>query len=182
MASDKLRIAGTVHDSIVDGPGIRFTIFTQGCEHNCPGCHNPQTHPLNGGKEIAVDELIAEMLKNPLLDGVTLSGGEPFLQADKLCPVARAAKHSGLTVWTYSGWTFEQLWTGEASDDCRRELLTLTDVLVDGPFILSERSLELKWCGSRNQRLIDVQNSIDRGEAVLYVPPVYGADFEIPKW
>ncbi len=159
-----MRIADYVQDSIVDGPGLRFTLFTQGCPHCCPGCHNPQTHDCNGGKEMPVAEVIRLMRSNPLTDGLTLSGGEPFAQAEDCAEIARAARESGLNVWTYSGWTFEQLLV-----DARpgvRELLTLTDVLVDGPFLLPERSLTLRWRGSRNQRILDVPRSLTAGAAV----------------
>jgi anaerobic ribonucleoside-triphosphate reductase activating protein len=159
-----MRIAGLVQDSIVDGPGLRFTVFTQGCPHRCEGCHNPETHDPGGGKEIPVDEVIKQMRSNPLTDGVTLSGGEPFFQPADCAKIAEAAKKDGLNVWTYTGYTFEQLFN--LSDPEIKRLLSLTDVLVDGPFILSERSLSIKWRGSRNQRLIDAQKSLEAGYAV----------------
>ena len=161
-----MRIAGMVQDSIVDGPGLRFVLFTQGCPHNCPGCHNPQTHDFDGGKEVPTEEIIKEMLGNPLTDGLTLSGGDPFCQPADCCAVARAAHEAGLNVWAYSGWTFEALMDKAETDPDVAELLEETDVLVDGPFILSERSLSIKWRGSKNQRLIDVKNSLLKGEAV----------------
>lgn len=159
-----MRIAGLVQDSIVDGPGLRFTVFTQGCPHRCESCHNPETHDPDGGKEIPVDEVIKQMRSNPLTDGVTLSGGEPFAQAEDCAAIAEAAKKAGLNVWTYTGYTFEQLFN--LSDPDMKKLLNLTDVLVDGPFILAERSLAIKWRGSKNQRLIDVQKSLAEGKAV----------------
>lgn len=160
-----MRIAGTVQDSIVDGPGLRFTLFTQGCPHHCAGCHNPETHDPNGGTETTAEEMIRQMLSNPLTDGLTLSGGEPFLQAFDCAAVAGAAKEAGLNVWTYTGYTFDKL---KAMDDPGiQKLLALTDVLVDGPFILSERSLNIKWRGSTNQRLIDVPKSLAEGHAVI---------------
>lgn len=158
-----MRIANFVQDSIVDGPGLRFTLFVQGCPHHCEGCHNPQTHDFNGGKEMPVDAIIKELLSNPLTDGLTLSGGEPFAQPDDCAEIAEAAKSKGLNVWAYSGWTFEQL-----LQDTRpgvRRLLQSCDVLVDGPFILAEKSLAFKWRGSRNQRLINVQASLASGIA-----------------
>lgn len=161
-----MRIADFVQDSIVDGPGFRFTLFTQGCPHHCEGCHNPQTHDPDGGKEVSTDEIIRIMLSNPLTDGLTLSGGDPFFQPEDCAAVASAAKEHGLNVWTYSGWTFEQLMRDERPGV--RELLELTDVLVDGPFVLALRSLSLKWRGSRNQRLIDVPKSLKSGETVLW--------------
>ncbi|MGI6029779.1 MAG: anaerobic ribonucleoside-triphosphate reductase activating protein [Candidatus Heteroscillospira sp.] len=159
-----MRIANYIQDSIVDGKGLRFTLFTQGCPHNCPGCHNPQTHDFSGGQERTTQELIEIILKNPLTDGVTFSGGEPFAQAGACAEIARAVREKGLNIWAYSGWTFEQLLNGTKE---QRELLELCDVLVDGPFILEQRSLNLKWRGSTNQRVIDVPASLKAGEAVL---------------
>lgn len=161
----KLRIAGLVNDSIVDGPGFRFTVFTQGCPHNCPGCHNPQTHDFSGGREADTAEIVAAMQKNPLLDGLTLSGGEPFCQPEACAEIARAAKRAGLSVWCYSGDCFETLYTGTPA---QRELLKALDVLVDGPFRIEERTLELRFRGSSNQRLIDVPASLEQGRAVAF--------------
>jgi len=161
-----MRIAGIMDDSIVDGPGLRLTVFTQGCTHNCPGCHNPESHDPMGGKEMSVAEIIEMIDDNPLLDGVTLSGGDPFCQPADSALIAAAAKERGLNVWTYSGWTFEQLVKMGENDPAVLDLLRNTDVLVDGPFILAQRSLEVKWRGSRNQRLIDVARSLSAGTAV----------------
>ena len=159
-----MRIAGLVQDSIVDGPGLRFTVFTQGCPHHCEGCHNPETHDPNGGTETAVGDIINKMLSNPLTDGVTLSGGEPFAQAGDCAEIAEAAKKAGLNVWTYTGYTFEALI--KSADPNVTRLLSLTDVLVDGPFILSQRSLNIKWRGSTNQRLLAVKQSLAAGKDV----------------
>ena len=162
-----MKIAGTVQDSIVDGPGFRFTLFTQGCPHHCPGCHNPQTHDFTGGTEMSTDEIIQKLLSNPLTDGITFSGGEPFEQASDCAVIAAAAKENGLNVWCYSGYTFEELLTKAQNDAGIMELLSLTDVLVDGKFILEEKSYNVPWRGSRNQRLIDVQKSLSTGSAVI---------------
>ena len=158
-----MRIASYVQDSIVDGKGLRFTLFTQGCPHSCPGCHNPQTHDFSGGLEISPEELVSIILKNPLTDGVTFSGGEPFAQASDCAQIARAVREKGLNIWAYSSWTFEQLLAGTQE---QRELLELCDVLVVGPFILAQRSLSLKWRGSTNQRVLDVPKSLALGQAV----------------
>lgn len=158
-----MRIAGLVQDSIVDGVGIRFTVFVQGCGHHCPGCHNPQTHDPLGGREMRVEEIVAEMRSNPLTDGLTLSGGEPFDQPEGCLTLAEAARAEGLNVWAYSGYRYEQL----LADEKKAALLRAVDVLIDGPFLLAERSLALPWRGSRNQRVIDVQRSLAAGEAVL---------------
>ena len=164
-----MRIAGLTQDSIVDGPGFRFTVFVQGCAHHCEGCHNPQTHDSAGGKEMTTDEIIREMRSNPLTDGLTLSGGEPFDQSEDCLTLVRAARESGLNVWSYSGYLFEQL----LADEKKSQLLKELDVLVDGPFILSQRSLALAWRGSRNQRVIDVPKSLAAGEVILVPDPVY---------
>ncbi|MBO7358218.1 MAG: anaerobic ribonucleoside-triphosphate reductase activating protein [Clostridia bacterium] len=162
----KIRIAGIVNDSIVDGPGFRLAVFTQGCPHDCPGCHNPDTHDFNGGKEDDTQRIISLMRENPLLDGVTLTGGDPFCQCAPCAEIAEAAKQAGLNVWAYSGWTWEELSKTALTDPDTARLLKSTDILVDGPFVLSQRTLELRFRGSRNQRLIDVPASLKEGRAV----------------
>ena len=162
-----MRIAGTVQDSIVDGPGFRFTLFTQGCPHGCEGCHNPQTHDFMGGNEVTTDEIIEEFLSNPLTDGITFSGGEPFCQAADCAVIAAAARENKLNVWAYSGYTFEELFEMSKSDKGIAELLALCDVLVDGKFILSEKTYDAAWRGSRNQRVVNVPESLKEGKAVL---------------
>ena len=164
----KFRIHGLAEDSIVDGPGIRFTVFVQGCPHRCEGCHNPASHDFAGGREAATEEVIARLQANPLLDGLTLSGGEPMCSAEACLELARAAKAMGMNVWCYTGYTWEKL-LAEA-DPARLALLEMVDVLVDGPFVLQERSLELTFCGSRNQRLIDVKKTRAAGEIVRWQP------------
>ena len=160
-----MKIYGLVQDSIVDGPGFRFVCFVQGCPHHCPGCHNPDSHDFDAGTEMTTDEVIKKMRSNPLTDGLTLSGGEPFAQAEDCLTIARAAHEHGLNVWGYSGWTYDHLLT--EGSDAQKALLRELDVLVDGPFILAERSLSLNWRGSRNQRVIDVQASLATGEVIL---------------
>ncbi len=161
-----IRIAGIVDDSIVDGPGFRLAVFTQGCPHDCPGCHNPDTHPFDGGKPDTTERIISQMLQNPLLDGVTLTGGDPFCQSAACAEIAEAAKKHGLNVWAYSGWTYEQLTEKTKTEPDVARLLNTTDILVDGPFILKQRTLELRFRGSKNQRLIDVPASLKSGQAV----------------
>lgn len=160
-----MKIFGLVQDSIVDGIGFRFACFVQGCPHHCPGCHNPESHDPAGGRDMTVEEVSAKMLKNPLTDGLTLSGGEPFAQAEDCLRLARTAHEHNLNVWSYSGWTFEHL--RDNGTDGQKALLRELDVLVDGPFLLEERTLSLPWRGSRNQRVIDVQASLEKGEAVI---------------
>ncbi|MGN0970513.1 MAG: anaerobic ribonucleoside-triphosphate reductase activating protein [Aristaeellaceae bacterium] len=163
-----IRIAGTVNDSIVDGPGYRYTIFTQGCPHHCPGCHNPQSHDFEGGRVVDTDAILRQVRENPLLDGITLSGGEPFCQPEACRALAEAAHDLGMSVWCYTGYTWEKLM--QEADPARLALLEAVDVLVDGPFILAQKSLELKFCGSRNQRLIDVKKTRQAGQVVLWQP------------
>lgn len=258
-----LRLYGTAPDSIVDGPGLRFAVFVQGCTHGCPGCHNPESQPHEGGNVRAIDDLMAEIAANKLSQGITISGGEPFEQAAACAELARRAHELGLNVWTYSGYTYEQLTKAATSTsvitvpaqvapstsahvsasgtaapalassaptqnvsretlsaarpDCAaqqtpaqkpsvpqnvsreksracslptsdgtrslstsngvrnlldpdgvRDLLAHTDVLVDGPFVQSQHSYDLKWCGSSNQRLIDVPATQRTGRIVLW--------------
>lgn len=151
-----LRIAGTIGESIVDGPGIRYVLFTQGCPHGCPGCHNPQTHDFAGGKEVTVDTLLADITKNPFVKAVTLSGGEPFCQPAALAQLAAPLKEKGYHLMCYTGYTFEQLLQKEDA----RSLLEQLDLLVDGPFVADRKNIELKFRGSDNQRVLDVPASL----------------------
>ena len=153
----KIRLYGTVNDSIVDGPGLRYVIFTQGCLHHCPGCHNPDSHAIDGGYIEDTEQCLLEIDQNPLLDGVTLSGGEPFLQATALIHFVQKVKKRHLHVMIYSGYTFEEIL--ELGDE-EKKLLSLCDTLVDGKFILSLKSMELLYKGSSNQRIIDIQASL----------------------
>ena len=162
-----MRVAGLVHDSIVDGPGLRFVVFAQGCDFHCEGCHNPDAKDFYGGVEMPAGKIISEMSGNPLSDGLTLSGGEPFSQAADCAQIAEAACEKGLNVWVYSGYTFEELMDKASAEPDTKRLLRLTDVLVDGRFLLAERSLSLKWRGSRNQRVLDVPKSLAAGKAVV---------------
>lgn len=151
MAS-KIRISGIVEESIVDGPGFRYVVFTQGCPHHCKGCHNPQTHPFEGGQWMDVDDIFQAFCENPLLSGITFSGGEPFCQPKPLYELAVKVKKYGKTVMTYSGYTLEEL---EKMDDIWvKKLLLTTDILVDGPYIEEQRDLTLQYRGSANQRVL----------------------------
>ena len=158
----QIRIAGIVKESYVDGDGIRYAVFMQGCRRHCAGCHNPETHDLNGGRLIDTAEIITDFKRNPLLEGITLSGGEPLLQIGASTELARAAKNFGLNVWLYTGYTFEEL-PAEAAT-----LLELVDVLIDGAFVESLRDLDLQFRGSTNQRLIDVKKSRALNRIVLW--------------
>ncbi len=164
----KLRIAGIVPESVVDGPGFRYTVFTQGCRHNCKGCHNPQTHDFNGGYIADTDDLFDEMMEDPLIKGLTFSGGDPFEQPAPLADLARKAHAAGKDIMVYTGYTYEQLLEKAASDPDTGALLRQTDILIDGPFILEQRNLELKFRGSDNQRVIDVPRSLSEGSVVTF--------------
>lgn len=163
-----LRVADVLNDSIVDGPGLRLVVFAQGCPHHCPGCHNPQTHDPRGGRDMAVDDIARMMDKNPLLSGVTLTGGDPFMQPSACAEVAREARKRGLSVIAYTGYTWEQLMGKD--DKNVAELVSLCDYIVDGRFELKLRSLELRFRGSSNQRFIDVAKSLkSRGKRAVTV-------------
>lgn len=161
-----LRIAGLVNDSIVDGPGIRFTVFVQGCPHACEGCHNPQTWDFEAGRYATLDEIVERIGHNPLLDGVTFSGGEPFCQAKPLAELGKRIKEMGLGLITYTGYVYEYLISHANEENGYMELLQVTDILIDGPFVLSKKSLELDFRGSSNQRIIDVRQSLAQGITV----------------
>ena len=175
--SRTVRIAGRVKHSAVDGPGVRYALFLQGCPHNCKACQNPDTHDPDAGTEMDLDEVIDEILSTRFLDGITLSGGDPFLQPEASLEIARAAKGAGLDVWAYTGWTYEQL-TGSTEEGIRppeqaKDVLTYIDVLVDGRSMVylhvdDDRRQECMWRGSFNQRLINVQRSLEEGRVVEY--------------
>ena len=158
-----LELADIVTDSIVDGPGIRTTVFCQGCPHHCQGCHNPETWEFGCGTPMEEERIFEIIRRNPLCRGVTFSGGEPFAQPEGFAKLAKLLKAAGYEVASYSGYTFEQLLHGTPG---QRELLENIDVLIDGPFVMAERSLELYFRGSRNQRILDVPGSLAAGEAV----------------
>ena len=161
-----MRICGLIQDSIVDGPGLRFVCFVQGCPHRCPGCHNPASHDPDGGQELPVEEVARQLLSNPLTDGLTLSGGEPFAQPEPCLQLAQLAHAHRLTVWTYTGYTLDHLLA--QGTPAQLALLRETDVLVDGPFLQSQRTLSLPFRGSANQRLIQIPASLQSGVAVLW--------------
>ena len=169
-----LDLSGIVGDSIVDGPGIRTTVFSQGCPHHCPGCHNPETWAFGCGTPMEEETIVEIVRSNPLCRGVTFSGGEPFAQAAGFAKLARLLKQKGYEVASYSGYTFEQLLEGNRD---QRELLETIDVLIDGPFLQDQRSLELSFRGSRNQRIIDVPRSLAAGQAVCITSGRWQGDY-----
>ena len=162
----ELRLSAPVQfDSIVDGEGLRAVIWTQGCPHGCPGCHNPQTHAVDGGTSVASEILLIQLKAHFYLDGVTFSGGEPMAQAAACGELAQAVHQLGMNVWCYTGYTWEALM--EAQNPDQRAFLEQIDVLIDGPFLLAQKSLNLRFRGSANQRLIDVQASLKAQRVVL---------------
>ncbi len=163
----KLRLFGTANDSIVDGPGLRYTVFVQGCTHNCKGCHNPESHDINGGYEKDIEEIFAEICANPLLDGVTFSGGEPFLQAKALYELGIKIKSKGLNLYVYTGFTFEQLLCGANSENYWSKLLGICDFLIDGRFEEDKKHYKLLFKGSDNQRIIDVSQSLKDNKIIV---------------
>ena len=172
--SEKLRVAGIENDSITDGPGLRLTIFLQGCDKNCLGCHNPQAIPMQGGTLYTPEELMGKVRQNPLLAGVTFSGGEPLLQGKGLLPLAQMIKQDSLNLAVYTGYTFEELL---AQDDRHiMELLSLTDTLIDGPFVIEQKSLALPLRGSANQRILNMQESLRYNKPIEETNPLWVGD------
>lgn len=161
----KIKIAGVVKESITDGKGIRYTLFTQGCPHKCPGCHNPLTHDFEGGTWADTEAVFQEFQRNPLLKGITFSGGDPFCQPNPLAELAKQVHALGKDVTIYSGWTYEQLCA--MNNPAVQALLDETDVLIDGRFLEEKKNLELFFRGSENQRVIDMKKTRANGELVL---------------
>lgn len=158
-----LRIAGIVPESITDGPGIRFVIFTQGCPHNCPGCHNPETHDFKTGSYVDTDTIFAQILSNPYIKNITFSGGEPFCQAEQLTYLAKMLKKDNYHIMSYTGYLFEDL----IKNPENLELLKNIDILIDGKFMIEQRNLKARFKGSDNQRIIDVQKSLKENKIIL---------------
>ena len=174
-----MRIAGIVQESIVDGPGLRMTVFTQGCPHRCPDCHNPDSHDENGGQEMSVEEIIAQLDQSPLTCGLTLSGGDPMMQPEDCRKLAEAAHERGWDVWTYTGYIWEALW--QEGNPERLALLRESDVLVDGPYMAAQSSYAAYFRGSTNQRLIDVKRSLAAGEVQILKRPSHLSHFSKPE-
>ena len=166
-----INVAGIIYESFVDGPGVRTTVFAQGCTRGCKGCHNPQTAKIGAGTDISVDEIIVEIKQNPMISGITFSGGEPFLQPKPFSELAKKLHACGYHVASYSGFTFEELLNGTPE---QKELLCNIDVLIDGPFVLEKRSLSTPFRGSTNQRILDVPESCRQGTAVWKKSEAWG--------
>lgn len=159
----ELRIAGLIEESIVDGPGVRFVIFTQGCPHKCKGCHNPETWAPNKGYNITLEEIWDKIKANPFLDGVTISGGEPIIQLEKMLPLLKQIKELNLEIAVYTGYLFEHVIQNQALREC----LQYIDILIDGRFIEEQKDLCLRFIGSSNQKVVDVQQSLINNSIVL---------------
>lgn len=158
-----LRILHIVEGTSVDGPGLRTSIYLAGCNHHCPGCHNPDSWDPRGGEDRTLDELMQVIAYNEA--PVTLSGGDPLQQPDAVrALVHRIKQELGYNVWCYTGYTWENIVNDPMLLDAVREL----DVLVDGPFIQQLRDIKLRFRGSRNQRLIDVQATLATGHLTLW--------------
>jgi anaerobic ribonucleoside-triphosphate reductase activating protein len=166
-----INLAGIVEDSIVDGPGLRTVFFVQGCDKRCPECHNTDAQPMDGGTSYTCAELYDKIKANPLCSGVTISGGEPLLQASALLPLARLIKEAGLPLAIYTGDTIEQVI--ERGEQAQLDLLSTADTLIDGPFIAAEKSLSIPFKGSKNQRILDAANSVREGRAVPISDPAW---------
>ena len=165
---DVIRIAGIVEESIVDGPGIRFVIFGQGCPHYCEGCHNQHTHDFSGGYDMKIEEIVIKVRKNPLIDGVTYSGGEPFIQAEPFLNLSKRLKNFNYNILIYTGYTFEELLHMSKNDTNIKELMDYTDIIIDGLFDKNMMDYTLKFKGSANQRTINVPKSVKEGRVVTF--------------
>lgn len=174
-AAPALRLSGIEAESIVDGPGLRLVVFTQGCPHGCPGCHNPGTHAFDGGYAGNAAEIVSLLAKNPLLAGVTFSGGEPLVQAAGLLPVAAACKARGKNCWCFTGFRFEELLGMMKRDAALAAFLSCIDVLVDGRYEEARKSLDLRYRGSGNQRVLDLPGSLREGRAIPWEPHLNNA-------
>jgi anaerobic ribonucleoside-triphosphate reductase activating protein len=175
--SKVIRVCGIEPESIVDGPGFRYVLFVQGCPHHCKGCHNPESWDPNGGYDMTVRDILDEIKAKPNIKGVTFSGGEPFEQARPLVDLARYLKGMRYSLMSYSGYTLDELEVRH--DAATDELLGLLDMLVDGPYVEAERNLTLIYCGSENQRVIDMNKTraaraAGRSDAV----ELYRSDFD----
>lgn len=148
-----MRILDIVPGTSVDGPGLRTAIYFAGCDHRCPGCHNPQSWDFGGGKDMSLEEIMAVVIENDF--DVTFTGGDPLYRVEEILPLARKIREHGKSIWCYTGFIYEDVLT----DPHKKEILDYLEVLVDGPFIESLRDIHLLFRGSSNQRLIDIRKS-----------------------
>lgn len=161
----EIRLAGISKESVVDGPGFRHVLFAQGCIHGCKGCHNPDTHDLKGGYLVNVDDVVEDILRNPYIDGVTFSGGDPFLQAEAFSYIAERIRKRKIHIVSYTGFTYEEILNSKNMSYLK--LLTMSDILIDGRYIEELRDLGLAYRGSKNQRIIDVMGSLAEDKIVI---------------
>ena len=167
----KIRLSGICYNSLVNGEGMRRVFFTQGCKHNCKSCFNPQTHSFTGGQLYNIESLIEDTFNDIMIKGITFSGGDPFEQPEACYEMAKAFREKGLNLWSYTGYTFEALLNSNKPGTV--EFLSQLDVLVDGKFKEDLKSDKLKFRGSSNQRIIDVQESLKENKVILYKPDKY---------
>lgn len=161
-----IRLSGIAYESLVNGPGMRRVFFSQGCIHNCKGCFNPDTHDFNGGEERNMDELINDVKNNPMIEGITFSGGDPFERAEEFAYMAKEFKAMGLNIWVYTGYTFEQIIDNLDKRQGFKELIKNIDVLIDGRFE-EDKTGEYRYKGSSNQRIIDIKRSLETGDVCV---------------
>lgn len=161
-----IRLSGIIYESLVNGPGLRRVLFSQGCKHNCRGCFNPSTHCYDGGELRDMDELLDDIRKNSMLKGITFSGGDPFEQASKFAYMAEKIKETNLNIWCYTGYTFEYIFEHRNEHEGWEQLLNNIDVLVDGKFEEDKKSNNLKYRGSSNQRIIDVKRTLNMKQII----------------
>lgn len=170
----EIRLAADLQsDSVVDGPGLRAVLWTQGCGHHCPGCQNQQTWDFNGGGLVPIDMVLEAIDELEYQDGITFSGGDPMFQVEACDEIADYCKKKGLNIWVYTGFTYEEIMKLSEKKPVYLDFLKKIDVLVDGRFIEKERDLNLLFRGSRNQRLIDVAKTLKAGKIVLFDEKAY---------
>ena len=166
--SKLIRLAGIAENSLVNGKGLRKVFFSQGCSHHCEGCFNQHTWEFAGGRMFDMDELVQKVKDEPFLDGVTFSGGDPFQQADKFAYLAKKLHEANINIWAYTGYTFEELMKLAQTNPYIKQMINNVDVIVDGRFMKDKMSENLKYCGSSNQRVIDVKSSLNKNKIILF--------------
>ena len=166
--SKLIRLAGIAENSLVNGKGLRKVFFSQGCSHHCEGCFNQHTWEFAGGRMFDMDELVQKVKDEPFLDGVTFSGGDPFQQADKFAYLAKKLHEANINIWAYTGYTFEELMKLAQTNPHIKQMINNVDVIVDGRFMKDKMSENLKYCGSSNQRVIDVKSSLNENKIILF--------------
>ena len=166
--SKLIRLAGIAENSLVNGKGLRKVFFSQGCSHHCEGCFNQHTWEFSGGRMFDMDELVQKVKDEPFLDGVTFSGGDPFQQADKFAYLAKKLHEANINIWAYTGYTFEELMKLAQTNPYIKQMINNVDVIVDGRFMKDKMSENLKYCGSSNQRVIDVKSSLNENKIILF--------------